>query len=245
MSMDPSRWVKTLPASNIKSAQEKYDLDSNRWINTLPKTIETNESNSIKKYSLTIILFAVGLMLVSVIKNETRNLQKEINSLQASVNNLQFDLHQTILDHEVITSPENISQLAKKYLETDLVFYQKSQLRQLNEAIEISNKLLDQKNEETIGEKNKDLKKKIKLKITKKIERTKTDLKKLQEIYSQPEKLPDHVKMKISQKIERKRIELKTLISDPQGMITIEKMQKWGAIQVVKLFFGIPVIPGK
>ena len=245
MSMDPSRWVKTLPASNIKSAQEKYDLDSNRWINTLPKTIETNESNSIKKYSLTIILFAVGLMLVSVIKNETRNLQKEINSLQASVNNLQFDLHQTILDHEVITSPENISQLAKKYLETDFVFYQKSQLRQLNEAIEISNKLIDQKNEETIGEKNKDLKKKIKLKITKKIERTKTDLKKLQEIYSQPEKLPDHVKMKISQKIEKKRIELKTLISDPQGMITIEKMQKWGAIQVVKLFFGIPVIPGK
>ena len=245
MSMDPSRWVKTLPASNIKSAQEKYDLDSNRWINTLPKTIETNESNSIKKYSLTIILFAVGLMLVSVIKNETRNLQKEINSLQASVNNLQFDLHQTILDHEVITSPENISQLAKKYLETDLVFYQKSQLRQLNEAIEISNKLLDQKNEETIGEKNKDLKKKIKLKITKKIERTKTDLKKLQEIYSQPEKLPDHVRLQISKKINKKRIEGKTLISDPQGMITIEKIQKWGAIQVVKLFFGIPVIPGK
>ena len=245
MSMDPSRWVKTLPATNIKSAQEKYDLDSNRWINTLPKTIETNESNSIKKYSLTIILFAVGLMLVSVIKNETRNLQKEINSLHASVNNLQFDLHQTILDHEVITSPENISKLAKKYLETDLVFYQKSQLRQLNEAIEISKKLPDQKNEKTISEKNKNLKKKIKLKITRKIERTKTDLKKLQEIYSQPEKLPDHVKIQISKKIKKKRIELKTLISDPQDMITIERMQKWGAIQVVKLFFGIPVIPGK
>ena len=160
MSMDPSRWVKTLPASNIKSVQEKYDLDSNRWVNTLPKTIEIKENNSIKKYSLTIILFAVGMILVSVIKNETRNLQKEINSLQASVNYLQFDLHQTILDHEVITSPENISQLAKKYLETDLVFYQKSQLGQLNETIEISNKLLDQKNGENISEKNKDLKKK-------------------------------------------------------------------------------------
>ena len=69
MSMDPSRWIKTLPASNIKSVQEKYDLDSNRWVNTLPKMIKTNESNSIKKYSLIIILFTVGLMLVSAIKN--------------------------------------------------------------------------------------------------------------------------------------------------------------------------------
>ena len=128
MSMDPSRWISTLPANNIEVDQEKYKLDSNRWVDTLPKiNPKINKSNSIKKYSVIMILFAVGLMFVSAIKNETRNLQKEINNLQASVNNIRLDLHQTSLDYAVITSPENISRLAEKYLESDLVFYRPSQ----------------------------------------------------------------------------------------------------------------------
>ena len=45
---------------------------------------------------------------------------------------LKLDLHQETLDHEVITSPENLSQLAKEYLEINLVFYNKSQIRKLN-----------------------------------------------------------------------------------------------------------------
>ena len=68
------------------------------------------------------VLFVCGLLFVSVIKNETRNLEKEINSLRASNNVIKFNLDQAILDNEVITSPENISRLAKEYLNTDLVF---------------------------------------------------------------------------------------------------------------------------
>ena len=246
MSMDPSRWISTLPANNIEVDQEKYKLDSNRWVDTLPKiNPKINKSNSIKKYSVTMILFAVGLMFVSAIKNETRNLQKEINNLQASVNNIRLDLHQTSLDHAVITSPENISRLAEKYLESDLVFYRPSQTKQLNKKTKTLNNLTDKKNEKTFNKKNKKLEEKIKLKVARKIEKTKTDLKKLQELYSKPEKLPTQIKVQIAQKIEKKKIDLKTLVSHPEDLITIDKIQKWGVIQVVKLFLGIPVVPGK
>ena len=144
MSMDPNRWVNTIPFIGSKSNQEKYKLDSNRWINTLPKkddnililsnTINSNpKSSSGKKYSLTMIGFVIGLILVSVIKNETRNLQKAISNLQTSINTLKLDLHKTVLEHEVITSPENISRLAEEYLESDLAPYKKSQIAQLKE----------------------------------------------------------------------------------------------------------------
>ncbi len=36
MSMDPNRWVNTIPFIGAKSNQENYKLDSNKWINTLP-----------------------------------------------------------------------------------------------------------------------------------------------------------------------------------------------------------------
>ena len=74
----------------------------------------------------------MGLILVSAIKNGTRNLQKEINNLEASVNVIKFNLDQAILDNEVITSPEYISLLAKEYLSIDLVSYKRSQIKQLN-----------------------------------------------------------------------------------------------------------------
>ena len=86
MNTDPNIWVKTLPNNNIKSTQEKGGLNSEKWIETISKgkknNIETiskgKRNNSVKKYSLTAILFVIGLIFVSVIKNETRNLQKEI-----------------------------------------------------------------------------------------------------------------------------------------------------------------------
>ena len=141
MSMDPNKWVNTIPFIGAKSNQEKYKLDSNKWVNTLPgkndntlilsNVINSNpksKSSSAKKYSLTIIIFVVGLILVSLIKNETRNLQKEISNLQTSIKTLKLDLYQTTLEQEVITSPENISRLAKEYLEFDLASYKKSQI---------------------------------------------------------------------------------------------------------------------
>jgi hypothetical protein len=71
-------------------------------------------------------------MIVSAVKNETRNLQKEINNLQASINITQFNLDRATLDNEVLTSPENISRLAKEYLYSDFRVYKKSQIKNLD-----------------------------------------------------------------------------------------------------------------
>ena len=256
MSMDPNRWVKTVPFIGAKSNQGQYKLDSSRWVNTLPRKddntlilsdeINSNpKSSSGKKYSLIIIVFVVGLILVSVIKNGTRNLQKDISNLKASINVLKFDLHQNILEHEVLTSPENISRLAKEYLESNLVPYKKTQIKQLNEKTINLAKLPKTKHEENFMKKSKKLSSLAKLQITKKIDATKTELRKFQELYSTPEKIPIAIKIRIATAIETKKNELKKLYSSPKDSIDLVKTQRWAAFQVVKVFLGIPIVPGR
>ena len=71
--IDSNRWVNTIPSAKKRSDQEETKLDFNRWINTIPK----NKPNKpIKKYSLVTVLFVLGLIFVSVIKKETRGLQR-------------------------------------------------------------------------------------------------------------------------------------------------------------------------
>ena len=218
-------------------------INQDKWVATLPKI--NNRYNdtygSIKKYSLTAVIFISGLLLVSAVKNETRNLQKEINNLQTSINALQFNLDQAILDNEVITSPENISQLAKEHLNDDFVFYKQSQIKQLiyeTEAIVQLDKKIDNKQ-------NKSLSKNIKSQVAKKIKETKTEIRKLQELYSRPQSIPGEIKTQVAKSIEEKKIELKKLYSSPKDTITLQKAQKWTAVQIVKVFLGIPIVPGR
>ena len=264
MSMDPNKWLNTIPFIRAKYNQEKYKLDSIRWVNTLTRkddntlilkddntlilsnTINSNpKSSPVKKYFLTIIVFVVGLILVSVIKNGTRNLQKEISNLQASINALKLDLHQTVLEHEVITSPENISRLAKEYLKSDFAFYKKFQIKQLNEKEKTLAKLEEKKHKNTFKKKSKVKTNEIKLRVAKKIETTKTELRKLQELYSKPEKLPGVVRHQVAKRIKTKEKELKKLYSDPYSVLKSKKAQQWAGLQVVKIFLGIPIIPGR
>ena len=93
------------------------------------------------------ILFVSGLLFVSAVKNETRNLEKEIDSLRASNKEIKFNLDQAILDNEVITSPENISHLAREYLNIDLADLN-SQLLSLNEKLDIKDENLQKRLEE-------------------------------------------------------------------------------------------------
>ena len=236
MSINADKWIKNSSIAREEINQEQYKLDPNKWVNTLPK-----KNNSFAKPRVTAIaLFIIGLIFVSVIKNKTRNLQKEINNLNASINTLKLDVHQATLDHEVITSPENISRLATEYLEVGLVSYKKFQIKDLNENIASLN--VQEKN---INQQGNESKNNIKIKIAKKINKKRVELKKLQEIYSNPQELPKGIKLQITRKIEEKKNEIKKLYTEPRDSIDLKKIQRWGAVQVVKAFLGIPIIPGK
>ena len=244
--INQDKWISSLRKTNIKFDEKIIQVDHHRWENTIPKkdtfnTVKKYSFNTVKKYSLMTILFVCGLLFVSAVKNETRNLEKEINNLRASNNVIKFNLDQAILDNEVITSPENIARLAEEYLNTDFISYKKSQIKHIDEHTETFTKTKNAKMEK----KNNSLKENIKLEITKKIEKKKTEIRKLQELYSNPESIPDEIKTQVAIKIEEKKNELKNLYSSPKETITLEKIQKWGAIQVVKVFLGMPIIPGK
>ena len=230
--------------NNDVEDKERYQLDPNRWVDTLPQNKRKTKVSG-KHYTIVAFLFVFGLILVSVIKNETRNLQKEISNFQASINNLKKELHLTNLDHEFITSPENISVLATKYLESDFSFYKKSQIKALDQEQKISTILEKEENINTKKRKNKNFKEKVKLEIVKQVEQKKMELQKIKEISSKPEELPDEITMVVAKKISKTKIKLKKFYSSPKETINLEKLPTWAGIQIVKAFLGIPVVPGK
>ena len=242
--MDPNKWVNTLPNSGEVIDKKKYELNPYRWIGTLPKesTPKKSTSNIFTKYTLITILFVVGLISVSIIKNATKDIQKDVDNLRASITLIKLNLHEATLDHEVITSPENISKLANENLDLQLYHYKKFQIKDLNSKDEKLSVLNDQK---IINTKNKKLSKEIKLIVEKKINKKKDELKKLQEIYLKPEKLPEEIKSQVAKKIKKTKSDLKKLYTNPEGSINTGRVQKWAAVQVVKAFIGMPIIPGR
>ena len=250
--INQDKWINSIPNNNIKFNKEANQVDYYRWVNTIPKKDTYNNvathNNVAWKYSLVVVLFVCGLLFVSAVKNKTRNLEKEIDSLRASNNVIKFNLDQAILDNEVITSPENISRLAKEYLNTNFISYKKSQIRQLDGDTTIISKLNKKNNNLStvkLNKKSDNLSTKIKSVIKKKIEKKKTEIRKLQELYSKPELIPGEIKTQVAKKIEEKKVELKNLYTSPKKIITLEKTRKWAVVQVVKVFLGIPIVPGK
>ena len=187
----------------------------------------------------------MGLILVSVIKNETRSLQKEISNLITSIEVLKLDLYQETLDHDVITSPENISRLAKKYLESNFISYKKSQIKQFGKNEKILTKLEKMQQKKNFGEKRKEIASEVKTKITKKIEKRKTQLRNIQKIYSEPEKIPSEIKIQVVKKFEEKKNQLRRLYTEPKDTIQLGRASRWAVVQIIKAFLGMPIVPGK
>ena len=213
--------------------EKKYYKEDENIIENID--YKKNNNNSSKKYSLLGVFFICGLIVVSVVKNNTKNLQKEINNLEASNRLIQYNFEQALLDNEVITSPENISLLAREYLNTDFKFYKKSQIKNLDENLIINKKIKEEKK----------LTADIKTKVKKNLKRKKEELKKLEALYKKPQEIPEEIKKHLSKKIKNKKNEIQTLYSSPKEVVTFEKIKKWGAVQVVKVFLGIPVMPGR
>ena len=211
------KWINSLSKVNTKFSKTTNKLNHKKWTSTIPKK---DTYNSVKKYSFMTILFVCGLIFVSIVKNETRNLQKEINNLETSINLIKFNLDQTFLDHEIITSPENITLLAKKHLNIDLVPYKRSQIKQLNDE----NKKFTKIN---------------------KTEKEKTKIQKFKKLNSRPKSIPNEIKTHIAKRIEEKRVEIVNIYHEPKNIITLEKAGKWTVVQLVKVFLGVPIMPGR
>jgi len=246
--INQDKWINSIPKINNKFDEKINQLDSNRWINTISKKTTYGSKNSygsVKKYSLTAILFVSGLLLVSAVKNETRNLQKEINNLEASIDVAKFNLKQAILDNEVITAPENISRLAKEYLNTSLVSYKRSQIKQLSDESEKFTKVNKVKKEKINKKKTKNLTASIKKQVAKRIETKKTEMRKLQALYYNPKSIPKEIKTQVAVQIEEKKNEIRNIYSAPKDIFTLKRVGRWSVVQVVKLFLGMPIIPGR
>jgi len=234
--INSEQWKNTIPGLNKRDENKNYNLDPEKWLNTLPNNTppKKNKKSFSKSFSITLVIFLIGLIFVSVIKNKTRTLQKDINDLQASIKNLKIDLKLTTLDYEVITSPENLSEMAKKHLEFELNSYKKSQIRNLKNEDEL---ILESKEI-----KNQSLTSLVKSKIKTKY---KKDMKKVKKLYNEPEKIPEELKMTVTKKIQKNRNNIKKIYNNPKEIITKENLQRWGTIQIVKVFLGIPIVPGR
>ena len=235
--INKNKWINSLPNVKKKQDEELFQIDHHKWENTIPKK---DTFNSVKKYSFMTIVFVFGLFFVSFVKNQTRNLEKEISYLRSSISSIEFNLDQAILDNEVITSPENISKLAEEYLNNNLVYYKKSQIKNLND-----NKILKKLNEKNNIKVLNNLPGSVKKHVTKKIKKKKEEIAKLQELYNDPRSIPDEVKTKVAKQIRKKKFELKSLYESPNEVVTLQRIGKWGVVQVVKVALGMPVIPGR
>ena len=228
--INSEKWIKTL-INEKETDQSKLATNPQIWINTIPKK---NSRSIFSRYFFITSFFIIGITLVTIVKNETRNLEKELNNLKASVSKLKFDIHYAVLDHQVISSPENISNLVNKYLDLNLVAYKKSQIKNLEEIYREKSIAINDSN-----------KKSIKKHLTKKIIEKKDKIKNLKQMYSKPEEIPKYIKKGITKKIDTTKTNIEDGYSDPKKLITSAKAQRWATIQVVKAFLGIPIIPGK
>ena len=240
--INKDKWVSSLPKTTPSLIDDINKLDHDKWTNTIPKK---SNDYSPKKYSLIAILFVCGLLLVSIVKNKTRDLQKEINNLEASINLIKFNLDQAILDNEVITSPENLSKLAKEYLNTNLESYKRSQIKNLSSKSNKFSKISDIEKKENSEGKINNLSKDVKNKIAKKVKQKKTEIRKLRELYKNPDSIPDEVRTQMAKQIGEKKIQLKSIYNSPQDVFTLERVGKWTVVQVVKVFLGMPIVPGR
>jgi hypothetical protein len=228
--INSDKWIKTLTKTNTTN-QDKYELDSQVWINTIPNQ---NPKKSFLKYSFVSILFITSLTLVMFVKNETRNLEKDLINLKASINKLKFNVHYGVLDYNVLSSPENISILAKQHLDLNLINYKKLQIQKIGEK-EKKLTLLKDNNNYTDN---------VRKHLVKTYYLKKNKIEEIKDVYTKPKELSYYIKSKTKEKIKNSKEQLKAVYDNPDILIS-KKAQRWAAFQVVKAFLGIPVLPGR
>ena len=92
------------------------------------------------KKILILITLTAGLISTSLIKDNTRLLEKSLVNLNDEIISLESNLSEAKLDFEYLTTPKNIYFLAQDFLDDNFTHYKKEQI-----------KILTRK-EETLGE---------------------------------------------------------------------------------------------
>ena len=87
------------------------------------------------KNILILITLIAGLIFTSLTKNKTRLLEKELVNLKNEINILNSDLAEATLDFEYLTTPNNISFLAKNFFDESFSYYKTSQIDGLNSQL--------------------------------------------------------------------------------------------------------------
>ena len=85
-----------------------------------------------KKYILLIIFFIVGVFSISIIKNETRDIEKEIKNENKKIGDLNSEIYESKLDYNFLSSPKNILTLYENNFDLELTFYNAKQFLYIN-----------------------------------------------------------------------------------------------------------------
>ena len=168
-----------------------------------------------------------GLVLTSITKNKTRSLEKKLVDLDHEIEILSSDLAEANLDFEYLTAPKNISYLAHSFLDESFSHYSRSQIIKLYEKQNVPN------NEIT----------KIKRKTNfNNLEKKKKNNDFDQLIAGQLFSKNSYASKTISgEEIYKNNGNKKEKVK----VDDLNKAQRWAVIQIIKAFFGFPIVPMK
>jgi hypothetical protein len=167
---------------------------------------------------LILITLISGLIFTSLVKNKTRLLEKDLLYLDNEINSLISILSEANLDFQYLTTPNNVSFLAKNFLDENFVYYKKSQIK---ESIKAEKDLVILKkltNDNAFKQSSREKSVNKKSNIAKRI---------------------DNSQLLIAKRIDKKEPKRSKKI------VSSKKVQQWAGIQIIKALLGIPTIPFK
>ena len=65
------------------------------------------------KLIISVCIFSILLVTTSIIKNQTRGIEKNIYKIERKIADIRKDLHETELDYSYLSSPNNLSEKIK------------------------------------------------------------------------------------------------------------------------------------
>ena len=75
-----------------------------------------------KKYLMSFLVLFIGLIGIHFLKNETREIEIRIQKVSKNIILLQENFETQKIEYSYLSSPERISNLARKYLSNNYIF---------------------------------------------------------------------------------------------------------------------------